>query len=263
MSHIPPLDPNVAARKGFRESEERLKRFWTKVTVAARAMADGQAGFVVLLDGRAPKTPAHAPLILPTEASAGLVAEEWAAQGEFIEPGTMPATRLAATAIDRVSQAREAVADEIAAYAGSDLLCYLAEHPSGLVSEQASQWGPWRDWATAELGLSLVATQGIVHQPQDPATIFQVRARALSLDDFALTGLAMAVPLLGSAVLGLALQQGAISGPVAFELSRLDEAYQERQWGVDAEAELRTAARRAEADLLDRWFRALDTTSPA
>jgi chaperone required for assembly of F1-ATPase len=89
------------------------------------------------------------------------------------------------------------------------------------------------------------------------------RARALSLDDFALTGLATAVPLLGSAVLGLALQQGSISGTEAFEISRLDEAYQERQWGVDAEAELRTAARRAEADLLDRWFRALNASSPA
>jgi len=263
MSHIPPLDPNVAARKGFRESEERLKRFWTNVTIAPRTMANGQSGFVVLLDGRAPKTPAHAPLILPTEASASLAAEEWAAQGEFIEPGTMPATRLAATAIDRVSQAREAVAEEIAAYAGSDLLCYLAEHPTGLVTEQASQWGPWRDWATAELGVVLVATHGIVHQPQDPATIGQVRAQALSLDDFALTGLATAVPLLGSAVLGLALQRRAISGTTAFEISRLDEAYQERQWGVDEEARQRTAARRAEAELLDRWFGALDPVPAA
>lgn len=263
MSHIPPLDPNVAARKGFRESEERLKRFWTAATVAPRDMANGKAGFVVLLDSRAPKTPAHAPLILPTAASARLVAEEWAAQGEFIEPGTMPATRLAATAIDRVSQAREAVAEEIAAYAGSDLLCYLAEHPTGLVTEQSSQWGPWREWASAELGVVLEATQGIVHRPQDPETIVRVRTQALSLDDFALTGLATAVPLLGSAVLGLALQRGAISGTEAFEISRLDEAYQERQWGVDAEAEQRTAARRAEAELLDRWFRALDTSTPA
>lgn len=253
MSHIPPLDPNVAARKGFRESEERLKRFWTAVDVE-----EGKAGWAVLLDGRTPKTPAHAPLRLPTGAAARLVAEEWAAQGEFIDPATMPATRLASTAIDRVSQAREPVAEEVAAFAGSDLLCYLADHPTSLAVEQAREWTPWRDWAALELGVVLEAAEGIVHRPQDPAAIARVRDLALRLDDFALTGLATAVPLLGSAVLGLAVQRGVLSGEAAFDLSRLDEAFQERQWGVDEEAAERTAVRRAEAMLLDRWFRALD-----
>ncbi|MDI1281675.1 ATP12 family chaperone protein [Brevundimonas sp.] len=252
MSHIPPLDPNVAARKGFRESEERLKRFWKAVDVAA----DGD-GWAVRLDGRVPKTPAHARMILPTEAAARLVAADWAGQGEFIDPATMPATRLAATAIDRVSQVREAVADEIAAFAGSDCLCYLAEAPASLVSEQAQAWGPWRDWAARTHGITLEVAQGIIHRPQAPESIARTRALALALDDFALTGLATAVPLLGSAVLGLALQQGEIGGAAAFELSRIDEIFQERQWGVDDEAAERTAARRAEAELLERWFRAL------
>jgi chaperone required for assembly of F1-ATPase len=252
MSHIPPLDPNVAARKGFRESEERLKRFWTTADVAER---DG--GWAVTLDGRTPKTLAHAPLVLPTGAAARLVAEEWAAQGEFIDPATMPATRLASTAIDRVSRAREPVAEEIAAFAGSDLLCYLADHPTSLAVEQAREWTPWRDWAALELGVTLEAAEGIIHRPQDPAAMARVRELALRLDDFALTGLATAVPLLGSAVLGLAVQRGVLSGEAAFELSRLDEAFQERQWGVDEEAAERTAGRRAEAVLLDRWFRAL------
>jgi chaperone required for assembly of F1-ATPase len=251
MSHIPPLDPNVAARKGFRESEERLKRFWTAVDVA-----QGEGGWTVLLDGRAPKTPAHATLTLPSPAAARLVADEWAAQGEFLDPATMPATRLASTAIDRVSRVREAVADEIAAFAGSDLLCYLAETPASLVERQARDWAPWRDWARA-LGVPLEAREGIVHQPQDPAAVARVRELALALDDFALTGLATAVPLLGSAVLGLALQRGALSGAAAFELSRIDEAFQEERWGVDEDNAARTAARRAEAELLERWFRSL------
>ena len=254
MPHIPPLDPNVAARKGFRESEERLKRFWKAVDVA-----EGQDGWAVTLDGRTPKTPAGAPLVLPTAAAARLAAEEWAAQGEFLDPATMPATRLAATAIDRIGEAREAVADEIAAFAGSDLLCYLAEHPTALAVEQAREWTPWRDWAAAECGVALEPVEGIIHRAQDPAAIARVRELALALDDFGLAGLAMATPLLGSAVLGLALHRGALSGEAAFELSRLDEAFQERQWGVDAEAAERTAARRAEAMLLERWFRALES----
>jgi chaperone required for assembly of F1-ATPase len=254
MSHIPPLDPNVAARKGFRESEERLKRFWKTVDVA-----EGEGGWTVLLDGRAPKTPAHAKLTLPTEAAARLVADEWAAQGEFIDPGTMPATRLASTAIDRIGQAREPVADEIAAFAGSDLLCYIADHPTSLAVEQAREWTPWRDWAALELGVVLEPAEGIIHRAQDPAAIARVRELALRLDDFALTGLATATPLLGSAVLALGVQRGVLGGEAAFDLSRLDEAFQERQWGVDAEAAERTAARRAEAALLERWFKALET----
>lgn len=252
MSHIPPLDPNVAARKGFRESEERVKRFWKTVDAA-----EGEGGWSVLLDGRTPRTPAHARLVLPTQAAARMVTEEWAAQGEFLEPGTMPATRLASTAIDRVSRTREPVAEEIAAYAGSDALCYLAEHPTSLVTRQTLQWTPWRDWAAAELGVVLEPAQGVIHRAQDPAAVDRVKALALTLDDFALTGLATAVPLFGSAVLGLAVQRGALGGDAAFDLSRLEEAFQEEQWGVDADNAERTAARRAEAVLLDQWFRAL------
>jgi len=253
MSHIPPLDPMVAARKGFRETEETVRRFWKDVSVGSHA--DG--GWAVLLDGRTPKTPAKAPLVLPTEAAAQLVADEWAAQGEVVEPATMPATRLASTAIDRIGQAREPVADEIAAYAGSDVVCYLAEHPTPLVERQHAEWGAWRDWAAREMGVALEVVAGIVHRPQSAEAIARVRAHALSLDDFRLTGLATAVPLLGSAVLALAVEQGALSGEAAFDLSRIDEAFQEDQWGVDAEAAERTAARRAEAVLLDQWFRTL------
>ncbi|MGO4688694.1 ATP12 family chaperone protein [Brevundimonas sp. 2YAF1] len=252
MSHIPPLDPNVAARKGFRESEERIKRFWKVADVSA-----DEGGWTVRLDGRTPKTPAGNTLTLPTEAAARLVADEWAAQGEFLVPGTMPATRLASTAIDRVSQTREPVAAEIAAYAGSDVICYLAENPGSLVARQQAEWGPWRDWAARELDVALRPAEGIVHRAQSPEALERVKALALALDDHALTGLATAVPLLGSAVLGLAVQRGALSGEAALDLSRLDEAFTESRWGVDEEAALRTAAHRAEASLLQRWFEAL------
>lgn len=251
--HIPPLDPNVAASKGFRESEERIRRFWTVATVEAR---DG--GWAVLLDGRAPKTPAGAPLVLSTRAAAVMCQREWAAQGEFLEPATLFATRLAATAIDRIGAAREAVADEIAAYAGSDLLCYLADSPMALVERQAREWAPWREWAAREQGLVLHPVEGVIHRPQPPESLARVKELALTLDDFALAGLAMATPLFGSAVLGLAVLRGALSGEDALALSRLDEAFQEEQWGVDDEAAVRTEARRHDAALLDHWFRALE-----
>ncbi|RZJ17487.1 MAG: ATPase [Brevundimonas sp.] len=252
MSHIPPLDPNVAAAKGFRESEERIKRFWATVDVMHE-----DDGWALCLDGRTPKTPAGARLVLPTQAAAQLVADEWAAQGEHLDPATMPATRLASTAIDRVSQTREPVADEIAAYAGSDVVCYVAEHPTALIQRQAREWGPWRDWAARELGVVLHPVEGIVHRAQPADSVARVRELALMLDDFALTGLASATPLLGSAVLGLALHRGAITGEAAHAVSRLDEVFTEDQWGVDEEAAARTAAHAAEATAFQRWFEAL------
>ncbi|QYF88118.1 ATP12 family chaperone protein [Brevundimonas sp. PAMC22021] len=251
MSHIPNLDPMIAAKKGFSEIEDRIRRFWTTADVAS---VDG--GWAVQLDGRTPKTPAKQPLVLPTEAAARLVADEWAAQGEYMEPATMPATRLASTAIDRIGQARDAVADEIAAYAGSDAICYLGE--GALERRQAAAWTPWRDWAERELGVQLAAASGIVHVAQSPEAIARVKALALALDDFSLTGLATATPLLGSAVLALALQRSALAAEMAFELSRLEEAFQEGQWGVDAEAAERADRIRAEAIVLQRWFEALN-----
>lgn len=252
-------DSNTPHRPRFVElSPDRVSRFWTAVSVGPHAANPSErGGWAVLLDGRTPKTPAKAPLALPTQAAAQLVADEWAAQGQFLDPSTMPATRLASTAIDRIGQAREPVADEIAAYAGSDVVCYLAEHPTPLVERQQREWGPWRDWAAREMGVALEAATGIVHRAQSPEAMARVKAHALSLDDFRLTGLATAVPLLGSAVLGLALERGVLPGGTAFDLSRIDEMFQEDQWGVDAEAAERTAARRAEAELLEQWFRAL------
>lgn len=245
--------PEKPRRPRFVElSPDRVRRVWTDVGVEPR-----DRGWAVTLDGRVPKTPAGAKVMLPSEAVARMVAEEWAAQGEFLDPSTMPAQRLAATAIDRVSQARQAVAEEIAAYAGSDALCYLAEAPTSLVERQARQWTPWRDWAARELGVALEPCEGIIHRTQSPEAIARVRALALELDDFGLAGLAMAAPLFGSAVLGIALQRGAASGGDLFDVSRLEEVFQEERWGVDEEAAERTAARRAEAEMLDRWFRVL------
>lgn len=235
------------------ENAQRLRRFWKE----AAAGAHGEGGWPVLLDGRQARTPGGRPLLLPTQALAELVASEWDAQGELIDFASMPASRLAHTAIEAVASARDGVAGEVARYAGADLLCYHADQPSELVAEHTRRWGPMLDWAERELGLKLTPTSGIIHVPQDPAAIARAKALALALDDFGLTALASATTLFGSAVLAFALQRGRLGGEEAFELSRLDEAFQERQWGVDDEAALRTANRAREAAAMDRWFRAL------
>jgi len=228
------------------------RRFYK--TAAAQPV---ESGFAVQLDGRTPKSPAKKPLILPTKALGDLVAAEWEAQVEFIDNSLMPATRLAFTAIDRISETRAEVAGEITAYASSDHLCYRAEHPTALVERQAREWGAILDWARAEHGLTFTPVAGIIHTPQPQATLAGVEALALTLDDFSLAGVAFAAGLFGSTVLALAVRAGRLTGPRALDVSRLEEIFQAEQWGQDAEAKARAEALAVEATMIDRWFAAL------
>ncbi len=244
-------------RKGFHEPQEKPRRFYKSVTVVEAAGTDGKAGFGLQLDGRTLRTPKARPLVLPTRAAADLVAGEWDAQTDVIEMATMHATRLANTAIETIGGSRDGVADQIADYAGSDLLCYFAESPAALVARQDAAWGPILARAEAEEGLSFERCAGIRHRPQPLETLARIRQIALEQDDFGLAGLAFGTSLFGSAVLAVALLRGWIGGQAAYDLSRVDEAFQESQWGVDAEAAERTARLQVEAQVLERWFLAL------
>jgi chaperone required for assembly of F1-ATPase len=216
-----------------------------------------EGGFAALLDGRGAKTPAAAPLVLPTQALANLVAAEWREAGETIAFASMPATRLAFTAIDRTGGARDGMAASLAKQAEADALSYGAVAPPSLVRRQDEAWTPWRDWAARELGLTFVPASGLMHQPQPHETLDGVRALAEALDNFRLTGLLFAAGLYESAILALAVQRRALDAVEAFELSRLEEAHQIEQWGLDSEAEARNENLRAEAAMLEHWFSAL------
>jgi len=101
-----------------------MKRFYRETGVAA-----DEGGYTVTLDGRPVRTPAKAALILPTRALAEAIAAEWDEQETEIRPHRMPLMQLASTAIDRVRPRRDAVIDEIAAFAERDMLCYRADSP--------------------------------------------------------------------------------------------------------------------------------------
>ncbi len=216
-------------------------------------------GFAISLDSRALRGPKGGLTLLPTEALAHIVAEEWSRQGEQLELAAMHATRLANTAIEATPGAREATGQSIADYAASDLLCYFALAPAGLLERQERLWGPILDRAEVDIGLRFIRAAGVVHQAQPDETLARVKGLALELDDFGLTGLAFGAALFGSSVLALALQRAWLSGEEAFALSRLDEAWQEEKWGIDAEAAERTDRLLGEAQMLDHWFQALKT----
>jgi chaperone required for assembly of F1-ATPase len=218
------------------------RRFWRAATVRPAA-----GGFGVALDERTLRTPAKAPLVVPSRALAEAVAAEWDAL-EAIDPARVPLTRLANSAIDRVSARPGEVAEAVAAYGETDLICYRADEPAGLRERQAAAWDPWLEWAGRELAAPLVAVAGLMHHAQSAESVARLRAAVAGHGPFELTALHELVTLSGSLVLGLAVSRGALGGAEAWELSRIDEAWQIEHWGLDAEAE--AAAGRARADFL-------------
>lgn len=239
--------------KGLKgEIDQRPKRFYRAVDVDPL-----EGAWTVLLDGKVLKTPEKTSLALPCEGLARAIAVEWDAQEERIDIESMFLTRTANVAIDRTPRARADMSDEAARYAGTDLLCYLADSPEELCARQEKAWTPLRDWAEAELGLKFAVTEGLSPIEQPEASIEKVRSQCEALDDWRLTGLLFGVGLCGSAILGLAIERGRLIARDAFELSRVDEDYQESLWGVEAEAQRVTERRRAEAAALDAWFEAL------
>lgn len=212
-------------------SEWSAKRFWSDVEVTAQ-----DAGYAVALDGRAVKTPAKAALIVPTRALAEAIAAEWHAQGERVDPRTMPCTRSANAAIDKVAVQHGEVAEMIAAYGDADLLCYRATAPEELVAEQAAAWDPLLAWSDSFLGARLTPVAGVIHAPQEPAALEILRAAVFAQDNYALTALHDLVSLSGSLVIGLAALHGDQDIEKLWKISRLDEDWQARLWGVDDEA---------------------------
>lgn len=223
------------------------KRFYKEATVAPRP-----GGFAVLLDGRGVKTPAKRDLVLPTEALADAVAAEWAAQGAHIDPDTMPLTRFSNTAIDAVADRMPEVAADIAAFAASDLLCYRASSPAGLVAAQNKHWDPVLDWARDELGARFTVGDGVVHVAQPKETIAAYEKAIAPFDPLSLAALHVMTTLTGSALLALACARGCIGVDEAWRAAHVDEDWQIAHWGEDYEAAERRKRRRTEFEAAAR-----------
>ncbi|HTH15127.1 MAG TPA: ATP12 family protein [Magnetospirillum sp.] len=214
-----------------------LKRFYKQASVG-----EVEGGFGVLLDGRPVKTPAGKRLAAPSRALAEAMVAEWQEQGEEIHPRTMPMTQLASTALDRVGPERDTILEQLAQFAGTDLLCYRADFPPDLVARETERWQPLLDWAVEALGARLIVTSGIVAVEQPEAAVAPLLARLGSYDVWRLTAAQSACAASGSLVLALALAEGRLTGQQTYELSQLDETYQIEKWGEDWEAADRRAA---------------------
>ncbi|MEA2999334.1 MAG: hypothetical protein QOK17_1167 [Sphingomonadales bacterium] len=220
-----------------------MKRFYK-----AASAAPGPGGAAILLDGRPVKTPARAPLAVPTEALGHAIAAEWAAQGEEIDPRAMPLTGLANAAIDRVAPDPRAFACGLAKYGESDLLCYRAETPQPLVRRQADAWDPLLAWARLRFDVDFEVTAGVIHRPQPPPTVERLRRAVAAFDPFALAALAPLVTVSGSLLIALALAEGELGLEQAWSAATLDEAWQAEHWGNDPLAAAARDERRRDFD---------------
>jgi len=205
-----------------------MKRLYREVSLQG-----GPEGLALLLDGKAAMTPARRALALPTPDLAEAVAAEWRAQGERVEPETMPLTQLACTTLDLTLANEAAVQESIAAYGATDLLCYRAERPPALVTRQAQHWQPLLDWAAERLGAPLLVTQGVVAVAQPAASLAALAGAVAAVRGFRLTALAQLVQATGSLVIGLAVAQGRLDAAQAFEAAELDESWELEDWGED------------------------------
>lgn len=233
-------DPDPIRRAQIQMRTPLPKRFYKQASVAE---VDG--AHAVQLDGKSVRTPGKALLALPTAAAAQLVADEFAAQAEIIDPFTMPVLRLVNTAIDGVAADPQAVLEDILRFASSDLLCYRADSPEKLVQRQSDAWDPVIDWARASLGARFVLAEGVMHvdQPREAIAALGVHLSQRS-EPMRLAALHVMTALTGSALLALAVEMGELDVEEAWTAAHVDEDWQIEHWGQDSEAVARRANRK-------------------
>ncbi len=202
-----------------------MKRFWKNVAITE------ERG--IALDGRPVRTPGRLALILPTDALAEAIADEWRSVEGEIDPRAMPMTGLANTAIERIAPDPATFAAGLAAWGESDMLCYRAESPEPLVERQAAAWDPLLDWARTRYDVHFVVTAGIMHRPQPPATLTRLGEAVAARSAFELAPLAPIVTITGTLVGGLALIEGATDATALWAAAHIDEDWQAEQWGRD------------------------------
>jgi chaperone required for assembly of F1-ATPase len=226
-----------------------MKRFYGQAQASPE-----EGGVAVVLDGRPVRTPGRNLLRVPTEELAEAIASEWNAQGEKVDPRSMPLTGLANAAIDRVDPDPAAFARTLAEYGESDLLCYRAEGPRSLVERQEEAWDPLVDWAGTRFGVEIETTVGIMHRRQPAETVERLGRAVAARGPFQLAGLSPLVTISGSLIIALALAEGAIGLETAWDCAMLDEAWQAEQWGSDPLAAASLENRRSEFEAAYRFL---------
>jgi chaperone required for assembly of F1-ATPase len=254
-------DAHAHRDDGYGRAQAHVKRELPKRFYKDAAVKAVDGGFAVGLDGRVPKTPGMKQVIVPSEEIAQALAAEWSAQGEFIDPQTMPLVRLVNSAVEAGEETMPALRDEIVKYAGNDLLLYRADTPEGLVKRQEQHWDAALVALARHLDIAFQPTVGILHQPQPAATLSKL---STALDDeplLALTAMNAITSITGSGLLAIAHRHGLLDAERTWLAAHVDEDYNVELWGEVEEITTRRAKRRAEFDAAVRLLKMLERST--
>lgn len=229
------------------------KRFYTDVVVVENANK-----YAILLDGRQLKTLARHPLLLSTKTLADAVAKEWMEQGEYINITSLPLTRIANIAIDRVPTHRDQILADILLYSETDYLCHLATDPK-LAALQQEKWATPLAFLEEAFAIRMEMTIGVIPKKQPVASLQKIAELSTSMSDEVLAAFAMLVPLLGSILLALVLWKKGMELADIVAISTMDEDFQRQQWGDDPEFEALKQEKMLEIQACARWL--IETSS--
>lgn len=242
-------NPMRAAQAGMKPTLP--KRFYKEAGIEER-----EGLFFLVLDGRTAKTPNRQDLAVPSRGLAEALASEWGAQGDEIDPSTMPVTRIVNSAIDGVAPRQGEVVDDLVRYAGSDLTYYRAGEPERLAKAQDEAWNPVLDWARDAHGARFALAEGVMHVMQPDEAVSAIRGAVEKYDSpFALAALHVMTTLTGSVLIALAHASRVIDAGQAWAAAHVDEHYQESLWGEDYEAMERRRRREADFRAASEVFR--------
>ena len=225
-----------------------MKRFYNSAGVT-----EAEGGWQVTLDDRAMKTVKGSQQIVPTRGLAEMLAAEWEAQGEKIDPASFVIRDMADYAIDIVAPDHAATADKLVAYGDTDTLLYRADPDEPLYVRQQEVWEPIVAEFEQREGVELTRVSGIIHKPQADATIARLKARLGEVQAFELAAIETMTSLAASLLIALTASDTSEEEQAKklWDAASLEEEWQADLWGRDEEAEERREKRTR--DFLNAW----------
>ena len=227
-----------------------MKRFWKEA-----AVEPADSGWRVTLDGRPIRTRGGNAQVVPTQALATALAEEWRAQGEQVDPRGFPLRNLADYALDHVRPDRAATIAKLLPYAETDTLCYRADPDEPLYRRQRELWEPLLTAFEARHGVRLERVSGVIHKPHPPETNERLRAVLTARDDFTLAAIQTLAPLAASLSIALEAVEPGADAEALFAAANCEQDWQAELWGWDHEAERTRAAKLAAFEAAARFAR--------
>ena len=208
-----------------------MKKFWKKVSIKKISFNS----FQIMLDERILQTPLKRELILPNLNLAQEIAKEWDQDSINIKTESMIFYGLISTSLDKIIDNRNVYIDDILDYIDTDLICYRADNPKELVELQKSKWDPIILLVEKYIGTKVQVFIGVSPNKQHYTVHDGINNLIDQFDIFEISALHRITNITGSIFLSLCVLRKDISKNEVFELSFLDELWQEENWGFDKE----------------------------